>query len=71
MTINERFGAVYLPLDGVLFKTKDDTDGRFYTSENLKDVEFVPDEGCEAAVWLGRLKVCSPRLLNCLLKRGL
>ena len=50
VTINERFGAVYLPLDGVLFKTKDDTDGRFYTSENLKDVEFVPDEGCEAAV---------------------
>lgn len=50
--INERFGAVYLPLDAVLFKTKDDSDGRFYTAENLKDVTFVPDEGCEAAVKL-------------------
>ena len=48
--IDERFGAVYLPLDGVPFKTKDDSDGRFYTSENLKDVTFVPDEGCDAAV---------------------
>lgn len=48
--IEERFGAVYLPLDGVLFKTKDDSDGRFYTSQNLSDIVFEPDEGCEAAV---------------------
>lgn len=48
--IEERFGAIYLALDGVLFKTKDDSDGRFYTSENLKDIAFVPDEGCDAAV---------------------
>ena len=48
--ITERFGAVYLPLDAVLFKTKDDSDGRFYTAENLKDVTFVPDEDCKAAV---------------------
>ena len=45
-----RFGAVYVPLDAVLFKTKDDTDGREYTSENLRDVTFALDEDCTATV---------------------
>ena len=48
--MEERFGVVYVPLDGVAFKTRDDSDGRFYTPENLADVKFVPDEGCDAAV---------------------
>lgn len=50
--MDERFGQVFLSLDGVLFKTKDDSDGRFYTPENLRDVTFVPDEDCEARVKL-------------------
>lgn len=48
--IEERFGVIYVPLDGVLFKAKDESDGRFYTSQNLSDIVFEPDEGCEAAV---------------------
>ena len=46
----ERFGTVYVPLDKVLFKTKDDSDGRYYTPDNLKDIAFVLDEDCTASV---------------------
>lgn len=42
--------AILRLIDGVAFKTRDDSDGRFYTPENLADVKFVPDEGCDAAV---------------------
>ena len=48
----ERFGTVYVPLDKVLFKTKDDSDGRYYTPDNLKDIAFVLDEDCTASVKL-------------------
>lgn len=50
--MEERFGAVYLPLDGVVFKTRDNSDGRYYTPENLDAVSFVPDEDCEAGIKL-------------------
>ena len=46
----ERYGTVYVPLDGVVFKTKDDSDGRFYTPENLKGISFALDDDCEASV---------------------
>ena len=48
----ERFGTIYVPLDKVLFKTKDDSDGRYYTPDNLKDIAFVLDEDCTASVKL-------------------
>ena len=46
----ENFGTVYVPLDGVVFKTKDNTDGRFYAAENLGGVSFALDDDCEASV---------------------
>ncbi len=39
-------------MDKVLFKTKDDSDGRYYTPDNLKDIAFVLDEDCTASVKL-------------------
>lgn len=46
----ERFGTIYVPLDQVLFKTKDDSDGRIYTPDNLREVAFALDEDCTASV---------------------
>ena len=51
-TVSEEdtLGAVYVPLDGMTFRTKDDSDLRFYSAANLTEVTFLPDEGCTAAV---------------------
>ena len=46
----DNFGTVYVPLDGVVFKTKDDTDGRFYAAENLGGISFALDDDCGASV---------------------
>ena len=49
-TEEDTLGMVYVPLDGLTFKTKDGSDVRFYSAENLSEVTFMPDEGCTAAV---------------------
>lgn len=49
-TEEDTLGLVYVPLDGLTFKTKDDSDMRFYSAANLSEVTFLPDEGCTAAV---------------------